>query len=704
MSRNGALVDIMMQRFQVLPDVEQFEQFCAILEKASEFGPLVKSMRTQMSIYSCRESIEESVDLNSLVPLLESDNVLTSRDVQTLSAASEQEKMLLTCMDSKDADKWSGFMHCLERSGQNSLVRKIHLNANKVKFNSRDSGFFSPMTTPIGGRNPLAPMHPSSPMTSIQETTDLIDGISKLAITKEEGLCDLNYIHGKIEEELRELDDQYKEVLERMERHYTDIQLMIETKRSEHKQLLGELHQRQKEDLKNLKRKIRRGKGDKTQENWLSALAKPDAYMKIETDRVAVDQIKQWDTPVIVGSAHHSTTTAQGIGLKWAYTNKVALFTVEFRDIQGQPLITKSVEDMMDLTSHFDCAVIDSKNSLVPITKQIVPPSSEWVSGIMSITYMPTVTGYLDISVKCGGHPITRSPFKVLVYPLSEYYGLMTTPQEILSIRETITGLSVTSSGDAAICTEIGNLLILKRVVGGYYRVDVAAYHGGLSLKFPLGVSCDSSDNLVVANTRNSQLVKASSPDVKEKLLKSRELNFEPTCVAAHDRMIAAGGSRDVVICDHNLDVLHTVSFSSSLSALTIANNLTIHVAISDNKHNNYACIENIDSKEYQTRFAQLLPAKTASSKYRINDIVTDEEHNIIVCYTAQPLVAMFKPNGDLLYDYGNWGSEWSTEFAAVAVSRNSGLLLVDQTKNKLFESHLQEYNMSSLEDIDRLY
>ena len=62
------------------------------------------------------------------------------------------------------------------------------------------------------------------------------------------------------------------------------------------------------------------------------------------------------------------------------------------------------------------------------------------------------------------------------------------------------------------------------------------------------------------------------------------------------------------------------------------------------------------------------------------------------MCYTAQPVVAMFNSNGELLSCYENWGSGWSTEFATVAISQNSGgLLLVDQTKNKLYESHLDQ-------------
>jgi len=187
---------------------------------------------------------------------------------------------------------------------------------------------------------------------------------------------------------------------------------------------------------------------------------------------------------------------------------------------------------------------------------------------------MPTVTGYLDIYLKCSGHPINGSPFKIMVYPACAYYKLMTKPQEILWIKETIISLTFTSSSDLAYCTENGKLYIVKHnehIAGEYPFVDVTAYHGGLSLNFPCGISCDNNDNLVVANTRNLQLVKASSPEAKEKLLISNELKFEPVYIAAHDRMVAAGGARDVVICNHDLHILHTVTFSSSLSALTIA-------------------------------------------------------------------------------------------------------------------------------------
>ena len=406
-----------------------------------------------------------------------------------------------------------------------------------------------------------------------------------------------------------------------------------------------------------------------------------------------MDQIRGWDISVIVGSAHYSTTTAQGLGLQLAYTSKISVFTVEFRDIRNHPLIAKCMEDMMDLTSNFDCMILDSENPMVPSKKQILP-SPAWVKGVMTIAYVPTVTGYLYISLKCSGHQISGSPFKVFAYPLCRYYKLLTTPEEILSTTETITGLTLTSSGDAAICTESGKLCIVKDMGGGYDHIDVAAYHGGLLLDHPRGISCDSNDNLVVANTRNSQLIKVSSPEVKQRFLKSRALKFEPTCVAAHDKMVAAGGSRDMIICDHDLDILHTMTFSSSLSALTITDNLSVHVAVSgalDNSHYNYVCIENIDSKTFQTRYEHLTPPKATSHEYGINHIVTDEEHNIIVCYTGQSTVAMFNSNGDLLSCYDNWGSDWSAEFAAVAVSQNSGLLLVDQTKKKLYESHLDQ-------------
>lgn len=694
-------MDIMIQ---ASPGVERFEQFCAILERSLDYRPLVNSMRTQLAIYSCKSNIEENMKLESLVPLLEDNDVLTSSEAQNLSDDDEPEKMLLSYLHHKGADKYLSFLNCLKQDGQHDLVRiieeKTDTNANKkskekLPLRSRDSGIHSPAATPMTAPTPTSAS--TTPMTSVQ-ATDLADGFSKLAVVKEEGSCDLNfsYVLGMIDDELQLIDEQYRDELERLERHYEEMRLILETKRSEARRLLGQLHWKQTQDLKDAKRNIRRGQRDQMlagKMNRLSLQAKPDAYMKIITDVAAVNEIKQWANPVVVGSAHYSTTTAQGLGLKWAYTNKVALFTVEFRDIQNHPLIAEYVKDIMDLTSNFDCVIIDSEGSIVPYEPQIVP-SDGWARGIMTITYMPTVTGYLDIAVKCSGHPITGSPFKVLAYPLCEYYKLMTSPQEVLCITESITGLTLTRSGDPAICTENGKLYILKHVAGNYCRVDVDAYHGGLSLNIPRGISCDSSDNLLVANTRNLQLIKASSPDVKEKLLKSRELKFEPICVAAHDRMVAAGGSRDVVICNYNLDILHTVTFSSSLSALTIANNLNVHVAVSEtlnNKHYNYVCIENIDSKAYQTRYACLSPSKTASHNYRINDIVTDEEHNIIVCYTAQPIVAMFNSHGDLLSCYENWGSGWSTEFTAVAVSQKSGLLLVDQTKNKLLESHLDQ-------------
>jgi len=50
----------------------------------------------------------------------------------------------------------------------------------------------------------------------------------------------------------------------------------------------------------------------------------------------------------------------------------------------------------------------------------------------------------------------------------------------------------------------------------------------------------------------------------------------------------------------------------------------------------------------------------------------------------------MFNSNGELLSCYENWGESCSGEFSAVAVSQN-GLLLVDQTRNKLLESHYDE-------------
>ena len=675
-------MDIMIQSL----NVERFEQFCDILEKVSDYGPIVNTMREQLAVYSCERNIEENVKLESLVPLLENDDVLTHSEARELLENGEPEKMLLSYLSHKNADKCSSFVNCLKKDGQHSLVRtikeKVNLNAKKKKllFKSRDSGIFPQTPTPVITPTPTGtPINTPTPV----QASDVADGFSRLSIVKEKGL-DFNDTLGMINDEL---DEQYGDELQRLKRHYEEMQLILEGKKNEAQSLLNQLYWSQKDNLrKDARRKNRHGQRDQI-------LLKPEAYMKVMIDDSVMDQIRGWDIPVIVGSAHYSTTTAQGLGLQLAYTNKTAVFTVEFRDIQNHLLIAKCTEDMMDLTSNFDCVIIDSENSLVPSKQQILP-SPGWVRGIMTIAYMPTVTGYLDISVKCSGHQITSSPFKVFTYPLCEYYKLLTTPEEILSTTETITGLTLTRSGDAAICTESGKLYIVKHVAGRYCFIDVAAYHGGLSLNLPRGISCDSNDNLVVANTRNLQLIKASCPEVKPRFLKSRALKFEPTCVAAHDRMVAAGGSRDVIICDHDLNILHTVTFSSSLSALTITDNLSIHVAVSetfDNSHYNHACIESIDSKTFQTRYAHLTPSKPTSHKYRINHIVTDEEHNIIVCYTAQSVVAMFNSNGDLLSCYDNWGSGWSAEFSVVAVSQNSGLLLVDQTKNKLFESHFDQ-------------
>ena len=674
-------------------DVERFMQFCDILEKTPDYEPFVNSMRTQLAICLCKHNIEKDVNLESLVPLLEDENVLTSKEAQELldnAPGARSDKTLLSYLYTKDADKWLIFLDCLKKDGQHNLVRtieeKLHPNNEKSKrkkvllqFTSRDSGIFSPSPTPV---------------TSVQ-ATDLVDGLSRLAVIKEkeERSCDSDLdVIRIINHELDFLDEQHKDELERLERYYEEMQLILETKKNDARMLLNRLHWDQRQHLRDL---VRRGQRDKIlaeKINWLLPQAKPDAYVKVMTDISAVHQIKEWNIPVIVGSAHYSTTKARGLGLKWACTNKAASFAVEFRDIQDHPLIAKCLDDMLNLTAHFDCMIIDSEGAVVSTEQHFIVSPSEWVEGIKIITYVPTVTGYLDILVKCGGRSINGSPFKVLVYPVSEYYRLMTCPQEILCIRETITGLTTTSTGHVAICTEKGKLYIVKHIDGEYHLDDVAAYHDGLSLNYPCGISCDSSDNLVVANTRNSQLVKASTPEVKEKLLISSELMFEPICVAAHNRMVVAGGSRDVAICDHNLDILHTVKFSSLVSALTITDNLNVHVAVSEtfgSKCYNYACIENIDSKTYKTRFARLSPSKTTN--YRINDIVTDKDHNIIVCYTAQPVVAIYNCNGELLSCYENWGSCWSTEFSAVAVSQHSGLLLVDQTRNKLLESHLDQ-------------
>ena len=671
-------------------NVERFMQFCDILEKTSDYEAFVNSMRTQLAIRLSNKDIEEKVKLKLLVPLLEEKGVLASNEAKELlenAPDGSSQETLISYL--KDADEWLIFLECLKKVGQFSIVKtieeKLHLNNNQknkqkkkvsLQFTSRDSGIFSP-----------------SPMTSIQ-ATDLEDGLSRLAIIKEETSCntDLDVIQ-LINDEINELDMQHKIELQRLERYYEQMQLILESKKNEAQTLLDQLHHEQKQYLK---KQIRRGQRDQIMAgkiNWFLPQVKPDAYLKMTTDVAAVDQIKEWGIPVIVGSAHYSTTKAQGLGLKWACTNKTASFAVEFRDIQSHLLITKSMDDMVELTTNFDCMIIDSKNSVVSTEQFFIPSLSEWVEGIKTITYVPTITGYLDILLKCGGRPINGSPFRVLVYPVSEYYKLMTCPQEILCIRETITGLTTTCTGDVAICTENGKLYIVKHLDGGYRFDDVAAYHG-LSLNYPRGLSCDNSNNLVVANTKKSQLVKASTPEVREKLLISSTLKFEPMCVAAHDRVVAASGIKDVVVCDHNLDILHTVSFSSLISAITISDNLSVHVAVFETfgcKCYNYACIENIDSKAYKTRFAHLSLPKTTCNENRINDLVTDKDRNIIVCYTAQPSVAIFTSTGELLSSYKNWGSDWYTEFAAVAVSQHSGLLLVDQTRNKLLESHLDQ-------------
>ena len=673
-------------------DVERFMQFCDILEKTQDYEAFVNSMRTQLAICLCEHNIEQKVKLESLVPLLEDEAVLTPSEAKELldtPAEGRSDKTLLSYLYTKDADKWLIFLDCLKKDGQRPLVRiieeKIHPNNEKnkgkkvwLRFTSRDSGIFSPSPTPM----------------SCVQPKDLSDGLSRLAIIKEETSydSDLDVIR-LINYELDSLDEQHKNELERMERYYEEMQLILETKKNDAQMLLNRLHWDQKRHVKD---QIRRGQRDQFlagKMNWLPQ-EKPDAFVKIMTDTAAVDQIKGWNIPVIVGSAHCSTTKARGLGLKWACTNKAASFAVEFRDIQDHLLIAKSMDDMMDLTSHCECMIMDSEGSEVQTEQHFLVLSPVWVEGVKTITYVPTVTGYLDILVKCGGRPISGSPFKVLVYPVSEYYRLLTCPQEILCTKVMITGLTTTSTGHVVICTESGKLYIVRDMDGEYRFDDVAAYHGSLSLNYPCGISCDSNDNLVIANTRNSQLVKASTPEAKEKLFVSSEIKFEPMCVAAHDTVVAAGGSRDVVICDHNLDILHTINFSSLVSALTITNNLNVHVAVSEIfgcKCYNYACIENIDSKAYKTRFAHLSPSKTTNHNNRINDIVTDKDHNIIVCYTAQPVVAIFNSNGELLSCYENWESDCYTEFAAVAVSQHSGLLLIDQTRNKLLESHLDQ-------------
>lgn len=697
-------------------DVSRFKQFCAILKKTTDYEPFVNSVMTQLAIYLCADDIKKDVELKDLVPLLEKNKVLTSGEAQNLLITTADGEMLLNYLQLKDASIYMTFLRCFKMDNQSDLVRiieeklsSLHLNDNdkgrhkKIPFQltTRDSGIFTP-----------------SPVTSLQ-ATDIADGLSKLAIVKEESCrdLDLGYAYDAITDELDSLDEQYKDECERLERYYEDMQLILANKKNDAQRLLKQLHWEQKKDLEATRNEVRkqirhRERGQKLpgKINWSVPQSKPDAYVKVMTDVTNSDQLKQWDISVIVGSAHHRTTIAQGLGLKWAYANKVASFTVEFRDIQNHSLIARSENDMMDLTSNFDCTIIDSEGSIVKHTHKIVPSSSMWVEGMGRVTYIPTVTGYFDVSLKCNGRPITGSPFKVLVFPLSEYYKLLTEPQEVLSIRETITGLTFTSSGDAAICTEDGKLYIVKHADCAYDFVDVTAYHSGLSLNFPCGISCDSSDNLVVANTKNSQIVKASTPAAKEKMFISSELKFEPLCVAAHDRMVAAGGTRDVVICNHDLDILHTVTFSSSLSALTIASNLSIHIAVSetiDDKHYNYACIENIDSKAYKKRFAYLSPTNTKPSEHTMNDIVIDKEHNIIVCYLNHPTVAMFNSNGELLSCYENWGSKWYGEFAAVAESHNTGLLLVDQTRNKLLESRFDESlatYMPSIEETDYYY
>jgi len=693
-------MDIMLNR---LEDIEKFKLFCTVMEKESDYEPFVNSLRTHLAIQHCEPDIKRMVDLNFLVPKLENRSVLTTNEAQIVLQSIEDKGVdnLITFLIPKEADSYLAFLSCLrEGIHHRGLVQIIEMEIGnfqgKVKHiqfsesRSQESGYFSTASTP------------GSTLTTAVQVTDLEDGVSNLSIINENPSQATKFkdLNGEIDEELALLKESYEESHGRIKMYYKGLRQMLDKMENDAYQELADLHQAQKLELdmtrKNAKKQLVRCRKNCSLD--VPLLAKPDAYIKVLTNPTHMHQLKTWNIPVVVGPAHHKCTTAEGPGLRWACTNKVTSFTVIFRDIQDQPLITKTYDEMTELTSNFACTITSTDNPAPLVEQHIAPFRPGWVEGILSIAYTPVATGIVEISLKCGGYPITGSPFKALVYPSSHYYGLLTTPQEVVCLREVITGITVTTGGHIAICTEKGKAHIVKQLEYQYHMVDVTSFHK-FSLNSPSGISCDGNDNLIIANRKDSQLVKASDPEAKLQLLVfSGKLEFEPACVAAHDTIVAAGGSHRVLICNSELESLHIVNFSSPLLSLTMAGDCSVHVAITgtlDTKtqnYYNYTCITNIDSKSYCPTPACLLPDESMKNKYEIQDMIVDKEHNIIVTYANHPMVAVFNSRGKMLCAYpdGN-NSLWSTMeggFSAVAVS-DRALLLVDHTRHAILESRL---------------
>lgn len=242
-------MDIMIQSL----NVERFEQFCGILEIVSDYRPIVNTMREQLAVYSCERNIEENVKLESLIPLLENDDVLTHSEACELLENGEPEKMLLSYLHHKNADKCSSFVDCLKKDGQHNLVRmikeKVNLNAKKkLPFKSRDSGIYS--LTPTSVITPTPTGTPINITTPVQ-ASDVADGFSRLTMVQEEG-PDFNDILGRINDEL---DEQYGDELERLKRHYEEMQLILEGKKNEAQSLLNQLYWSQKDNLRKDARK-----------------------------------------------------------------------------------------------------------------------------------------------------------------------------------------------------------------------------------------------------------------------------------------------------------------------------------------------------------------------------------------------------------------------------------------------------------------
>ena len=700
------LMDIMLN---VIQDIEQFKLFCTVMEKVSDYEPFVNSLRTHLAIQHCEPHIKQMVGLHFLVSKLENQSVITPNEAQNILETTEGKGAdnLIVFLRLKEADSHLAFLSCLREGGHHhELVQIIETEINKlqgkgkqhIKFSesrSQESGYFSPANTPAG---PV-------------QATDLADGMSKLSVIKENPsqATEFEDLNGEIDGELALLKENYEDGYNRIKMYYEGMRLVLDKMENDAYRELSDLHRAQKLELdaarKNAKKQLIRCRNNCSLEAPL--LAKPEAYIKVLTNPTHMHELKTWNIPVVVGPAHHKYTTADGPGLKWACTNKVTSFTVVFRDIQNQPLVTKTYDEMIELTSNFTCTITDNRNSVLPVEQHISPFLPGWVEGIWNIAYVPVVTGVVEVLLKCGGHPITESPFKAMVYPSSHYYGLLTKPQEVLCLREVITGLTVTSSGHIAICTEKGKAYIVKQLAGNEcFIIDITSFHG-FSLNSPSGITCDGNDNLVVANRKGLQLVKASNPEAKrQQLVFSSKLQFEPVCIGAHDSMVAAGGTQDVLICNSELHILHNINFSASLASLTIASDFSVHVAFSaalgtktQEDYYNYACITDIDSNTYTMTPVHLLPDKNTKNTYKVQDMIIDKEHNIIVSYANHPRVAVFNSKRELLCSYPD-GDDclWSNlegDFSAVAVS-DRALLLVDHTRQTILESRL-DHNLSTI-------